>query len=124
MCTFFSLVLDLLAVLAVVLFTWFGWLFLFQPARYLRAFASLRLENFRRWELSEADIARRPPAVLIRWLTHQPYRQWLKGLADTPERHHLLLALIRVYGLGLALLGLTTLAALIMTLLAQINACF
>ncbi len=124
MCTFFSLILDLLAALAVMLFGWFGRLFIFQPARYLRAFASVRLENFRRWGLSEEEIARRPPAVLLRWLTRKPYRQWLESLAQQPEGHRGLLVLVRLYGVGLAMVGLMMLAALVITLPVQIGACF
>ncbi|HFC10207.1 MAG TPA: hypothetical protein ENJ54_10220 [Chloroflexi bacterium] len=124
MCTFFSFVLDVLAALGVVLFGWFGRLFLFQPARYLRAFASLRLENFQRWGLSEEEIARRPPAVLMRWLTRKPYRQWLESLAREPERHRALLVLVRLYGVGLAVVGLAMLAALLLTLPVQVRACF
>jgi len=124
MCTLFSFVLDVLAALGVVLFLWFGRLFLFQPARYLRAFASLRLENFRRWGLSEEEIAPRPPAMLVRWLTRRPYRRWLESLAREPGRHRLLLVLVRLYGVGLAVLGLAMLAALVVTLPIQMKGCF
>lgn len=124
MCTFFSLVLDILAFLAMVLFGWFGWLFLFQPGRYLRAFATVRLENFQRWGLSEEEIARRPPAVVVRWLTRRPYRQWLEGLAREPERHRWLLVLVRFYGGGLLMVGLVMLLALVVTLPVQVGACF
>ncbi len=124
MCTFFSWVLDLLAALAVVFFGWFGWVFLFQPTRYLRAFAEIRLDNFRRWGLSEDDVARRPPAVLYHWFTRRSYREWLESLAAHPHDHRGLLWLVRLGGLAMGLLCLLMAAALVTALTVQVGACF
>ncbi len=124
MCTWLSLVLDIFAVLGVIFFGWFGRLFLFEPTRYLRAFASVRLEMFRVADIPDEEVNRRPHATLIGWLVRKPYTRWLREMARAPHNHRWLLLATRVGGAVMLALSALLVLALLVSVPPQVKACW
>jgi len=123
MCTWLSWVLDALAIGGVGFFAWFGRLFLLTPARYLRAFAEVRLEIFRVADIPDEEVNRRPHATLIGWLVRKPYTRWLRDLAQSPQGHPWLLAATRLGGVVMLALSVLLGVALLVSVPAQVQAC-